>query len=128
MRASSVSSFRFSGSKAQGATEFLVLTGVVLMIVLVCIGLLVWPTGTTKDTKKSQTDIKFKIAAMQYPDLLQGLVAYYKLDEGSGTTATDSRGGYTGTLTNAPTWVTGKSGNAVSFDGVNDYVQLTSST
>ena len=102
-------------AKGQGATEFLVLTGVVLMIALVCITLLVWPTGTTKDTKKSQTDIHFKIAAMEYPDLLQGLVAYYKFDEGSGTTAADSRGGNTGNLTNGPTWVSGKSGNAVSL-------------
>ena len=34
------------------------------------------------------------------------LVVYYKLDEGSGTTATDSAGSNNGTLTNGPTWVT----------------------
>ena len=112
--------------KAQGATEYLVTMGVILMIALVCIGLLVWPTGTTKDAKKSQTDIHFKIAAMEYPDLLQGLVAYWKFDEGSGTTAADSRGGTTGNLTNSPTWVTGKSGNALDFNGINNYVQIDS--
>ena len=34
------------------------------------------------------------------------LVAYYKLNEGSGTTATDATGGYDGTLTNGPSYVT----------------------
>ena len=38
-----------------------------------------------------------------------GLVASYALDEGSGTTTADLSGsGYNGTLTNGPTWVTGK--------------------
>src|SRR3989338_7820913 len=77
-------------SKGQGGTEYLVTMGVVLMIALVCIGLLVWPTGTTKDAKKQQTDIHFKIGEMGTqvegaPPLVQGLVAYYKFDEGSGT-------------------------------------------
>ncbi len=36
------------------------------------------------------------------------LVAYYRLDEGTGTTATDLAGGdQNGTLTNGPTWVIG---------------------
>jgi len=108
--------------KAQGATEFLVLTGVVLMIALVCIAILVWPTGTSKDAKKQQTDIHFKIGeigiqAEGYPELLQGLVAYYKFDEGSGTTTVNNRGGASGTLVNGATWTTGKSGTALDFDG-----------
>ena len=38
-----------------------------------------------------------------------GLVGWWKLDEGSGTSAGDSSGqGNTGTLTNGPTWVAGK--------------------
>ncbi|VVB57901.1 Concanavalin A-like lectin/glucanases superfamily protein [Candidatus Anstonella stagnisolia] len=109
--------------KAQGATEYLVIVGVVLAIALVCVALLVWPVETTKDAKKQQTDVHFKIAAMEYPDLLQGLVAYWKFDDGSGISATDSRGTATGTLTNGPAWTTNaKSGKAVVFDGTNDYV------
>jgi len=54
-----------------------------------------------------------------------GLVGYWKFDEGSGTYATDSSGsGNTGTLTNEPTWVDGKFGKALSFDGIDDYVQV----
>ncbi len=48
---------------------------------------------------------------------------YWKFDEGSGTTASDSSGNSnTGTLTNGPAWATGKYGSAVQFDGVDDYV------
>jgi len=51
----------------------------------------------------------------------QGLVGYWSLDEGTGTTAVDGSGNSnTGTLT-GPQWTKGKVGNALSFDGINDY-------
>jgi N-acetylneuraminic acid mutarotase len=54
-----------------------------------------------------------------------GLVGWWKFDETSGTVAYDSSGnGNDGTLTNGPTWATGKIGGALSFDGVDDYVQI----
>ena len=47
-----------------------------------------------------------------------GLVAHWKLDETSGTTAADSSGyGHAGTLVNGPTWVAGQVGGAVQFAG-----------
>ena len=50
-----------------------------------------------------------------------GLVSWWKMDEGSGTTAADlMASGADGTL-NAPTWVTGKRLGALQFDG-NDRV------
>ena len=56
-----------------------------------------------------------------------GLAGYWKLDDGSGTSATDSStNGNTGTLTNGPTWTTGQIGGAVSFDGTDDYVTAAS--
>src|SRR3989344_4865398 len=56
---------------------------------------------------------------------ITGQVAAYAFDEGSGTTIEDSSGNNnTGTLTNGPTWTTGKIGGALSFDGVDDYVAL----
>jgi prepilin-type N-terminal cleavage/methylation domain-containing protein len=55
-----------------------------------------------------------------------GLVGYWKLDEGTGTTANDySVNSNTGTLTNGPTWTdSGKVNKALSFDGTDDYVNV----
>ena len=57
-----------------------------------------------------------------------GLVLALSFDEGSGTTVTDLSGnGNNGTL-NGPAWSTsGKFGNALSFDGVNDWVTVADS-
>jgi len=58
-----------------------------------------------------------------------GLVGQWSLNEGSGLTTSDSSGNNnTGTLQNGPTWVAGKSGQALSFDGVNDFVSIPNST
>jgi len=54
-----------------------------------------------------------------------GLVSYWPFDEEVGTTAYDAVNGNDGTLTNMSPpdcWVSGKFGNALSFDGANDYV------
>ena len=56
------------------------------------------------------------------PSSTTGPIAHWKLDETSGTTASDSAGTYSGTLTNGPVWTTGKINNALSFDGTDDYV------
>jgi len=59
----------------------------------------------------------------------QGLAAYWNFDEGSGNIAADSSGnGNTGTLINNPAWVDGTSGKALSFNGVNNYVQIPQSS
>jgi len=58
-----------------------------------------------------------------------GLVGYWKLDEVTGSSASDSSGyNNDGTLYNGPTWVDGKFGKALSFDGVDDYVNVPHST
>ncbi len=59
---------------------------------------------------------------------VRGLVGYWKFDEGSGTSAADSSGnGNAGTLTNGPTWTSGKVGGALSFDGADDFVVMSGS-
>jgi hypothetical protein len=51
------------------------------------------------------------------------LVGWWRLDEGSGTTAYDSSGnGNDGTILGNPQWVPGKVGGALDFDGDGDYV------
>jgi RHS repeat-associated protein len=57
--------------------------------------------------------------------LLAGPVSHWKLDDGSGTTATDACGHHDGTLVGVPTWEeTGWQSEALQFDGVNDYVAV----
>jgi hypothetical protein len=56
------------------------------------------------------------------------LVSWWKLDEGSGTTAYDSADGHNGTLVNGPVWVNGQIDGALSFDGADDYVNLGNSS
>jgi len=59
-------------------------------------------------------------------------VGYWKFDEGSGTTAYDSSGNNrNGTLVNmdpVASWVNGKYGKALQFDGINDYVDISNSS
>jgi hypothetical protein len=51
------------------------------------------------------------------------LVAYWTLDEGSGTIAYDSSGnGNDGTLNGNPKWVVGHFGGALEFDGSDDWI------
>ncbi len=53
------------------------------------------------------------------------LVGWWRLDEGSGTTALDlSEYGNDGTLQGDPQWVNGKFGKALQFDGVDDWVEI----
>jgi hypothetical protein len=53
----------------------------------------------------------------------QGLLSWWKFDEGSGSTAYDSTGSNDGTIHGA-TWTTGQIGGGLSFDGVDDYVDV----
>jgi hypothetical protein len=52
-----------------------------------------------------------------------GLVAWWRMDESSGTSASDAFGINTGTLSGGATFVAGKINNAVNLDGANDYVR-----
>jgi hypothetical protein len=54
-----------------------------------------------------------------------GLIAYWSFDEGSGSIAGDFSGnGNDGTLQNGPTWVDGKQGQALDFDGSDDQISI----
>ncbi len=71
-----------------------------------------------------------QLASAEGTDLLtQGLVGWWKFDEGSGTTAGDaSGGGNVGMFVNEPAWVSitkAKVGNgAVQFNGINNYISV----
>ena len=81
----------------------------------------------------SATEVSYHYG--QWKDVRQGLVSYWKLDEGTGDTVYDLEGRNNGTLggddvcpaftgdNNCPTWTTaGKKDSALTFDGSNDYV------
>jgi hypothetical protein len=66
-----------------------------------------------------------KLQKTQSSDLTSGLVGYWPFNgkDISGTTAYDrSTGGNNGTLTNSPTVTEGRSGQALTFNGTNQYV------
>ncbi|WP_455370081.1 LamG domain-containing protein [[Eubacterium] cellulosolvens] len=52
-----------------------------------------------------------------------GLISYWRFDETSGTTASDSADGFDGSV-NGATFTAGKINNALNFDGSNDYVNV----
>ncbi|BCU76113.1 LamG-like jellyroll fold domain-containing protein [Luteolibacter sp. LG18] len=78
-------------------------------------------TGTTPS---GETAVSNEARAVSRAELHTWL----KMDETTGTTAADaSNHSHAGTLVNGPTWTTGKTGNAISFDGTDDYVSLPTS-
>jgi hypothetical protein len=68
-------------------------------------------------------------ATIVAPPVPTGLVAAYGFNAASGTTAADSSGnGNTGMISGATSSATGKFGRALSFDGINDIVNVADST
>lgn len=56
------------------------------------------------------------------------LIGHWKLDDNTGASATDSSGNsYTGTLVGNATWVNGKFGSGVTFDGTGDRIGIDNS-
>jgi hypothetical protein len=57
-----------------------------------------------------------------------GLAGWWKMDESSGTSTADASGnGNNGTLINGAAWQTGQMGNAIEFDGTDDYINISAS-
>jgi hypothetical protein len=67
--------------------------------------------------------MSFLGGGVTYAGLSDGLISYWNFDEGSGTTAYDSVGTNHGTIYGA-NWITGVSGTALVYDGLDDYVLL----
>ena len=69
-------------------------------------------------------NVGFRLALQSNGGLEEGLVGHWRFDEGTGGTVYDSTGsGYEGAI-HGPTWVSGIVGSALSFDGINDYVEI----
>ncbi len=77
-------------------------------------------TSTAASTSQS-TSVSTSISTTT--SIPQGLSAYWKFDEGSGTTASDASGNSNAAiLVNSPSWDAGKTGGALKFNGVNQYI------
>ena len=73
-----------------------------------------------------QDSVTIAITVNNITTLSDDLVGFWKFDELTGTTANDSSAAMNiGTLVNSPLWTTGKSSGAISFDGNNDAVEIT---
>jgi len=70
------------------------------------------------------------LSSAAHADITTGLIGWWKFDEGSGSTATDSSGNSnTGTEYNSPSYVSGKIGSyALSFNGTSQYVDVPNSS
>ncbi|MFH8038560.1 MAG: DUF2341 domain-containing protein [Candidatus Aenigmatarchaeota archaeon] len=78
---------------------------------------------TISNTQNSNTLTDYQVLVTNPIYNETGLIASWHFNEGSGTIAFDSSGyNNNGNLVNGPTWVNGKFGKALSFDGSNDYV------
>ncbi len=75
---------------------------------LICVACFVFVLGASVDITNA--------------DIKSDLISYWKLDDGSGTTATDSAGANDGTLQGDAKWAAGWVVGAVELDGDDDYV------
>ena len=79
---------------------------------------------------RTQTEIKTQLFSNNLSVSTSGMVAWYRMNTGSGTTAVNSctnTAGIDGTLVNSPAWVSSPvqyAANALAFDGTNDYVTI----
>ncbi len=79
--------------------------------------------GTDGGTNIGQFEVGNNMSLAPFAD---GLVGWWKFDEGSGVTAADSSGyGFNAAIFNTPTWVAGKGGSAISLNGTNQYASST---
>lgn len=82
------------------------------------------------NTARTQSEIRKYLFDQNLARGTSGLVAYYKLNEGSGTTSANYGNTYSGlnaTLTNGPVWVSSPaefSANGLAFDGSNDNISI----
>jgi hypothetical protein len=94
----------------------LLITPVILLTLFFILGETSWRTTLTETI--SSIPVVTQRAAVS--DFNSSLVAYYTFDD----TTNDSAGSNNGTASGGPTYVAGKIGRALSFDGVDDYVNM----
>ncbi|HVE40113.1 MAG TPA: LamG-like jellyroll fold domain-containing protein [Planctomycetota bacterium] len=82
--------------------------------------------SSTRSVTVPDPELKEEVARVRslYAAREEGLVGWWKLDEGSGSVASDSvEGGHSGVVHGVPKWVPGKIGSALKFE-LGDYVTI----
>jgi hypothetical protein len=90
------------------------------------------PTATPT-TKPTATPTPKPVTSTPVPTTLpssitSGLVGYWNFNEGTGTTAKDSSGNNDNGAISGSTWITGKLGYGLNFNGTSSFVNVTNST
>jgi len=103
-----------------------------LIIIVLISGLVLTGCSLLSNIGQAPATEQSGVTCLTKNGLFSDVVGLWHFDESEGTTASDSSGnGIHGTLTNMSPpdcWVSGMFGNALSFDGVNDYVDCGSSS
>lgn len=80
-----------------------------------------WGTGSFDFASLTADGKTILQRALWWGGALRG---HWAMDDGSGTVATDQRGKSDGTLINGPSWITGRIGGGIDFDGTSDYINV----
>ena len=84
------------------------------------------------NTARTQSEIRTHLFNQNLSNGSTGLVAYYRMNEGSGSStasASTNTTGLSGTLVNSPAWVNSPvqfQTNVLNFDGTNDFISIAS--
>lgn len=105
--------------------------GFTLIELLTVVAILGFIASVIMTNVRGSTD-KAKIAnGLRFSDtivrsLADNMVSYWSFNEGGGTETRDGWSNNNGTINGGGAWVVGMIGNALSFDGVNDYMNVSS--
>ena len=86
-------------------------------------------TVSAYDSSSNESNKSQEASATTLQSSTTDLVAHYKFNETTGTTASDSSGNNNiGTLYNGPTWTAGQLDGGLNFDGTDDYLEVSESS
>lgn len=94
----------------------ILIIGIIMTVIVIAISI------TAKERAEVAKGLQF--ADSVRAQLSGNLIAWWKFDEGNGTTAKDSWGGNNGTIIGGATWVKGVTGKAPEFNGTSNFVEV----